>query len=150
MSYRVLSYTSSAAEQYAVDMPSQEGISAVRDFPMNPLEWKRSSMKTDVSIILYFNARELEGGGSCDALDRVQSFLGTRHALIRVGSSTMRGAGPVAETWAGTANKPLRNRLIRVVREAPWKYGEDVQLLLRVDHEHHFEDAMRRKLVQIR
>jgi len=97
MSYRVLSYTSSAAEQYAVDMPSQEGISAVRDFPMSPLEWK-----------------------------------------------------PVAETWAGTANKPLRNRLIRVVREAPWKYGEDVQLLLRVDHEHHFEDAMRRKLVQIR
>jgi len=107
-------------------------------------------MKTDVSIILYFSARELEGGGSCDALDRVQSFLGTRHALIRVGSSTLRGSEAASETWAGTANKPLRDRLIRVVRDAPWKYGDEVQLLLRVDYEHHFEDAMRRKLVEIR
>jgi hypothetical protein len=107
-------------------------------------------MKTDVSIILYFSARELEGEGGCDALERVQSFLGTRHALIRVGSSTVHGTGPASETWAGTASRQLRDRLIRVVRDAPWKYEEDVQLLLRVDHEHHFEDAMRKKLVGIR
>jgi len=107
-------------------------------------------MKTDVSIILYFSAKELEGAGTCDALDRVQSFLGTRHALIRVGSSTVGGTGTASETWAGTANRPLRDRLIRVVRDAPWKHGDEVQLLLRVDHEHHFEDAMRKKLVEIR
>jgi hypothetical protein len=99
-------------------------------------------LKANANTILCFSKVEFDENGVCQALETVQKSIWPQEALLPIEDVTH--AGSDKRIWVASLNRKLLERLATAVNLASWRCPEQVQLLLFVDHEHHFKDVFRK------